>query len=145
MTTTPTPRLSNEWLGSVSHGTMREEDLIPAFLEVLDAVDPELAADLGSAWEAMLDEDGRNIDDGKEEEASELCHHLFDLLDAIAPEGSSFGAHEGDGADYGFWLFDEGDDNENYFDAEDEPENPYAGPGGLLDEVRQSERLLGTE
>ena len=37
------------------------------------------------------------------EQASEDTDLLFDILDAIAPEGCYFGALEGDGACYGFW------------------------------------------
>lgn len=37
------------------------------------------------------------------------------------------------------WNEDEEDDDE------EEPINPYEGPGGLLDEIRQAERELGTE
>lgn len=37
------------------------------------------------------------------EQASDDLYQLFDILDAIAPEGCYFGAHEGDGSLYGFW------------------------------------------
>lgn len=148
MTTTPRPQFDAGYLGSVSHGTMREQDLIPTFIGLIGDLEPEEAQDLESAWLAMLDEDGDLAEDSFEE-AGWLLERLFDILDEMAPDGASFGAHEGDGADYGFWLHDEGEDDENYFDAPDEdpavPENPYAGPGGLLDEVRQAERIAGTE
>lgn len=35
------------------------------------------------------------------------------------------------------------DDTDDDDDSEEDVVNPYAGPGGLLDEVRQSERMLG--
>lgn len=38
-------------------------------------------------------------------------------------------------------ALDEPDDD----DDDDVPVNPYAGPGGLLDEFRQAERMLGDE
>jgi hypothetical protein len=41
------------------------------------------------------------------EQLSELCSDLFDMLDALAPVGFSFGSHEGDGALFGFWLCSE--------------------------------------
>ena len=36
-----------------------------------------------------------------------LNEDIWDLLDNIAPEFCYFGAHEGDGASYGFWTSDE--------------------------------------
>ena len=29
------------------------------------------------------------------------------MLNELAPEGTSFGAHEGDGSDFGFWTYEE--------------------------------------
>jgi hypothetical protein len=43
---------------------------------------------------------GREPDD---EGTSELLERLFDEMQTIAPEGHYFGAHEGDGSDFGFW------------------------------------------
>ena len=81
--------------GSVSHGTMRVRDLVPAFLAVL----PEDMVPEGVV--------GRVKDGGDEYWESEQVvwdlEELFDLLNDLAPEGCYFGSSEGDGSDYGFW------------------------------------------
>ena len=38
-----------------------------------------------------------------ENNAAGVVDALIDALDDYAPDGCSFGAHEGDGADFGFW------------------------------------------
>lgn len=53
--------------------------------------------------------DGWREGDYWEDQASDDLHELFDILDAIAPEGCYFGAHEGDGSLYGFWPCDDDD------------------------------------
>lgn len=70
---------------TISHGTMRPEDLIPKFLEVLEELNPEAG----------------------QEAQSQFLSELFDLLDQEAPEGFYFGSHPGDGSDYGFWQMEE--------------------------------------
>jgi len=62
-------------IGTVIHGTLRPQDLIPAFSDELCRVDPK--TDL-----------------------------LFALNDR-APLGCYFGAHWGDGADFGYWPSEE--------------------------------------
>lgn len=88
---------------SISHGTMRTQDLIPAFMEVIrdtpeyvqlvNAVPSHALEDKSAAW-------------WESEEASLLLESLFDTLDGYSPEGYSFGAHPGDGSDYGYWETD---------------------------------------
>jgi len=77
---------------TVSEGTMRNADLIPALVAALE--------ELGIRYRVpkKLDLDS--------ERASEITHELFDILDKHAPPGFYFGAHEGDGAHYGFWRYD---------------------------------------
>lgn len=81
MRCTPTP-------GTIIRGTMRAEDLIPAFHAELARVIP-----LGTRLDPPLPEWG-----WIEVEA------LIDDLNTYAPEGLYFGAHPGDGADWGWWA-----------------------------------------
>lgn len=44
-------------------------------------------------------------DDMSEDEMlTHLLGALFDALDEVAPDGMYFGAHPGDGSDFGFWA-----------------------------------------
>lgn len=100
--------------GSISHGTMRPEDLIPSFFEALDEIAPDRASEivrdeplipichpLHIDWDAWPKR--------HPEAAVYLLEALFDALQEYAPEGHYFGAHPGDGSDYGFWLAEEFD------------------------------------
>ena len=86
--------------GTVSHGTMRNEDLIPCFAEVLFAI-PKGTAHFGG-----LICDANTLTDYGSEEAYDILNMLFDALNYFAPEGYYFGAHPGDGSDFGFWQVD---------------------------------------
>ena len=99
--------------GSVSHGTMRPEDLCPIFMGLLEEYDPERAARLtsgysGDGWPYSMAGLGWGdpFDARQQELAPHLLEDLFNELQGIAPPGSHFGSHEGDGSDYGFWLID---------------------------------------
>ncbi len=116
-------------IGSVSHGTLIPQDLAHAFAECLvqliaarttsgDPI-PELdtaerqsragalieilaALDIASA----LNLNGKALAEFEswlELEYAELAEGMHDFLDEIAPAGIRFGAHEGDGSDFGFW------------------------------------------
>ena len=99
------PKLGKEWTGnSVSRGTLREQDLIPAFEEVLDTAGVEYDRPV-SVDKLLL---GQALTDDEQEEVGfYLNETLFDLLDGIAPEGTYFGTHEGDGSLFGFWEVEE--------------------------------------
>lgn len=83
--------------GSISHGTMRAEDLIDAFSSELHYL--AKANKRIKKFHALLKECDKYSEDG----AADLVNDLFDALDEFAPPYCYFGAHEGDGSDYGFW------------------------------------------
>lgn len=85
------------WGGTLISGTMRDEDLGPAFLDVLEEIDPDRAAEFRADWAEVV------VADWEHEDATEAVFELFDALDAAAPYGVYFGATEGDGSDFGFW------------------------------------------
>jgi len=93
MTTTHTPFT----LGSVSTGTLRTEDLLPAFVSALESLAGFTHRYLGDAYDL--------IENGTEDE-SELSGMIADIereLNNLCPPFVFFGAHPGDGADFGFW------------------------------------------
>jgi hypothetical protein len=101
-------KLRNSNIGSVSCGTMRDEDLIPAFVSELERQKP-----LRREHRKRLTRIQRWMDrpnyytanhEGAETEATYDLEWLFEALDCYSPAYFSFGAHPGDGADFGFWL-----------------------------------------
>jgi hypothetical protein len=87
-------------LGSVSHGTMRAEDLIPAFLSEIRSIEQAAGAALLSQTSGLAAE----LIEYDTEQADEILQELADALDQAAPFGYVFGAHPGDGSDFGFWI-----------------------------------------
>lgn len=104
-------------LGSISHGTMREEDLLGTFADELeDHVQRNAEAwciDEGRAQRGNLlaiVNDAREtlecLENGEPrgDDAPEVLETLFDALQTFAPPYVYFGAHPGDGSDYGYWV-----------------------------------------
>ena len=88
-------------LGTISHGTMREEDLIPAFLDALESVDPGKAQQFQDEYAKL----GGGDEEQREEFLSDFCWEtLSNALDEHTPPFTYFGANEGDGSDYGVWI-----------------------------------------
>ena len=118
-------------LGTISAGTMRPQDLIPSFLETLDSLGGTIPGDLECGthieytnWPST---DLTTIDDDDpfwdSEEASWDLDALFDALGELAPAYVYFGAHPGDGSDYGFWPdIDSLEDDLRYAEPTDNPE-----------------------
>jgi hypothetical protein len=84
-------------IGTVIHGTLRNEDLIPTFAEVLASIDEEkIFQDI--IKEALAFSNWEDID-----EAIDISEDLFIGLNYYAPRGCYFGCTDGDGSDFGFW------------------------------------------
>jgi hypothetical protein len=86
--------------GSVSHGTLRMEDLLPVFTDVLDGLAQSLE-------HSHLVARAKHTPPGHED-ADETLNYLMEALDYYAPIGYMFGSHPGDGSDFGFWPIEEG-------------------------------------
>lgn len=91
---------------SISTGTMRRVDLIPAFAhELADLTSHEQALNITGFTPDNAPADGDEFWDTAD--AAYILDSLFDALDSAAPTGCYFGAHPGDGSDYGFWMTEE--------------------------------------
>jgi hypothetical protein len=103
-------------LGSISHGTLRTEDLLSSFASTLEGLifingdyycRPENFSErdklntLVGESQDQWTEDGTELED--EEIAQELVNDLSYALEQFAPSYCYFGTHEGDGSDFGFW------------------------------------------
>jgi hypothetical protein len=100
-------------LGSISSGTLRTEDLLPAFLETAEALrlsaeDRRKVRGIRKEWDALQDEieNGAARDTEIEAMGEDVLRDIEDILNAHCPDYCSFGAHEGDGSDFGVWPTD---------------------------------------
>ena len=111
-------------IGSISSGTMRAEDLIPTFCSELDSLarQPGIVSAKRRKDHARFvrltelclagDCDHNHMEDCPDssenyyqsEAADNDLETLFDMLGEHAGPYFYFGAHPGDGSDYGFWL-----------------------------------------
>ena len=96
-------------LGSISHGTLNSDDLIDAFMATLDELVEALSLSddgqetvefVGYAYDVMGMVE-RERTGGPDD--FELVDALSQVLSEFAASGTYFGAHEGDGSDFGFW------------------------------------------
>jgi hypothetical protein len=115
------PTIEGIWKGTVIEGTHRKQDLIPRFVDVLsDIVEqstlepgadhPERVRLVGIKQRKLGGIEGNMAIDGyyTSDQSDTDIEWLFDSLNSLAPEGFYFGAHHGDGADFGFWPSEEG-------------------------------------
>lgn len=108
-------KLGKEFEGfTVSEATLRTEDLLASFIQFINnlvegkkiignEVDAEDVRSLLDEHQSILD--GMH-DTGEYNDDVDvfLNEDVYDFLNKIAPENCYFGAHEGDGACFGFWL-----------------------------------------
>lgn len=120
----------NPYLGeSVSHATLRDVDLLEAFADTLESLSlgnnitkhNQLIRDAREAVTYLKKDDWdfiglqgaarasleKRIQKAKDEAPFILNEELFDALGEFAPDGFYFGAHEGDGSDFGFWPYED--------------------------------------
>ncbi len=90
-------------VGSISSGTMREEDLVPVFLDTLEELDRDRAEAIRTNYADALAHLESGLEPGGQEDLAWLMHDLDDALNRAAPDGYVFGAHDSDGSLYGFW------------------------------------------
>jgi len=86
-------------IGTIIHGTLRVEDLLPAFADELERLDE-------SGEHTKLIKEAKSFDfegNDDEEAAYWIVDELANVLNEFAPEGCYFGVNEGDGSDFGFW------------------------------------------
>lgn len=107
--------MANIEVGTVSHGTLRTQDLIPAFLRELRRVNPDAYQQLATPAAGFpIVPAYAEEDDASEWWASEAAGYVLDMLTdelaMCAPRGLYFGAHWGDGSDFGWWPEENADE-----------------------------------
>lgn len=73
---------------SLSYATFLEDDLIEIFEAFLSLHDPSFVSERVA----------------HSEKSEYLWETLFSRLNSIAPSGTYFGSHPGNGSDFGFWT-----------------------------------------
>jgi len=124
--------------GTVSHATLRTEDLLEAFAS-------ELEYQVQRNAEAWCSDDGRkqrarymalvgeaNETDPESEDADDLVNELSDMLQDFAPPYAYFGANDGDGSDFGYWLSSSFEDDFDGLKVDDTSEVPADYSGEVL-------------
>ena len=94
--------------GSISHGTLKNEDLIPKYMSIIFRNDPRKAREIWQTTpellQALCDEKvGVSNNWWDSEEACDIAAELMNACDEYAPEGHYFGSYPGDGSDIGYW------------------------------------------
>lgn len=92
-------------IGPVSEGSLRDCDLIEAFIWDLEHLAPARFKKIRQQYKSLFasDEPWEDTCDENQEECSYLLESLTTALEEIAPPYTYFGASEGDGACFGFW------------------------------------------
>jgi hypothetical protein len=111
---------------TVSTATLRDSDLLRAMLDTLKQYRPKKYADLIAEGEAVLEKFGDfgyigylqagenlEVDMATPDEMDNIewliNEDLYDAMNDIAPAGTSYGSHPGDGALFGYWPDEDSD------------------------------------
>lgn len=118
--------------GSVSTNTLRPEDLLPAFASELEYHVKRNEAALGEQETSRLlnlVREAETVEDYASEDTADILDMLEAELQTFAPPYAYFGAHPDDGADFGYWLTPEFDENFDGLRVNDTSEVPadYSG------------------
>lgn len=93
-------------IGSISHATLRTGDLLEAFAFELERLNGKRAVGAPHSALHILISDALEWDEDKadpDDTGPDMVAELIDALGEHAPPYCYFGAHEGDGSDFGFW------------------------------------------
>ncbi len=97
------PQQLSEFPWIASSGTLREEDLLPRFWGIADQIGATIPDTLLARLQCLVGEDSSEAD-WDSELATHACFELIEFLCDAAPAGFYFGASDGDGACFGFWV-----------------------------------------
>lgn len=106
--------MKRRWpMGTVISGTLRSEDLIPAFIDELKTHRHSRLyrqcrhGELVKRVSTAVDFDNNHADSSPYFESTDADNDLEDLMNALdlyAAPYHYFGAHPGNGSDFGYWL-----------------------------------------
>ena len=90
---------------TISRGTLRSQDLLSTYVDFLtnQGVDLESLLDNRALVSEALKDDLHEY--WLSEDACWDLQAIEGAMEDLAPEGTWFGAHPGDGSDFGFWSF----------------------------------------
>ena len=98
-------------LGTIIHGTHRMKDLLPALSDELEYQIQRNADEWCSDQDRMHRDrllrivwTAREVDPDDDDSTSSALDDLMWTLNEFAPPYGYFGAHIGDGSDYGYWI-----------------------------------------
>jgi hypothetical protein len=112
-------------IGTVSHGTIRTEDLIPALLAELEWLDED------SEWTDLIQRADK-IENFDSNEAEDTLEELFDAIQQYCPPYCFFGGHIGDSSDFGYWVLESISEDFEGLKAADLSEVPNTYSGEVL-------------
>lgn len=89
---------------TISSGTLKMSDLIPAAFDLLNSMDEVVADKIGTEWKDVME--GLYCKDIEERDYDRECEcfdAITDKINDLLPDDRYFGSIEGDGACFGVW------------------------------------------